>query len=537
MAIKSKNRSFFILLVKNYILFTLALALIAAAILYSVMAVEKTYMGVPQTEKILEKDSLLKSGNYEKLDTKTLFGNHGFFEVLNSDNEVIYFSDASRSTKSYTGDEVSLIKDFFSSQSRYAAEYKNEGQDGHILIEVSSYDEETMQVEELGYLILDRELYVLEDTLGLDKEKFTKNEYDYFLDQDPSNEGFGIYKYKFKNENGDDFSMIMHIDDVDMDDYEGYTRLYQLQIPIFLCCYVILIIIFIFWMNRKVKKPLEKLNTAILDFANGKRDGKVEYSGASEFVQISNSFNIMSEKLMESEKNQERLLEERQKILADISHDLRTPITVIQGYAKAVNDGMIAKEEEQKYLSTIYHKANVLAELIQVFYEYSKLEHPDFKLMLEKRDFCEFVREYLATKYEEIEMFGFLLEAEIPNDPILWTFDAVQMKRVFENVIGNSLKHNKPGTTIMVSLAKGEESVCITLGDDGAGIPEGIAETLFEPFIVGDESRNNKQGSGLGLAVVKKIVEAHNGSISLVQPGSHGMVTEIQIHLKWKGNK
>lgn len=529
MAIKLKNRSFFVLLVKNYIVFTLALAIVAAAIIYSMMLFERNYMGVPKTEDILKKVSLLKSENYEKLNTKELFGNNGFFEIVNSEDQIIYSSDKMRSLKSYTQGELESIHDFFSSQYMYAVEYENEGQDGRILIEVSSYDKSTMQVEELGYLILDKELYVLEDTLGLGKSKFTQKEYSYFLNQDPVQDGLSIYKYNFKNKDGETFALIMHIDDVDEKDYEKFNKVYQLQIPIFLFFYVILIIFFIIWMNRKVKKPLEKLNNAILEFANGQRSSKVEYSGASEFVQISNSFNIMSEKLIESEKKKEKLLEERQKILADISHDLRTPITVIQGYAKAINDGMIAEEEKQRYLSTIFNKANVLAELIQIFSDYSKLEHPDFKLVLREIDFCEFLREYLAMKYDEIDMAGFELDVDIPSEPILWKFDEVQMKRVFENIIGNSLKHNHKGTTITISVNENADSLSIKIGDNGVGIPEGIQATLFDPFVVGDDSRNNKQGSGLGLAIVRKIVEAHRGTISLMEPTSSAIVTVVSI--------
>ena len=111
MAIKSKNRSFFILLVKNYIIFTLALAIVAAAIIYSMMLLEKKYMGVPKTENILKQVSLLKSENYEKINTKELFGNNGFFEIVNSDDKIIYSSDKMRSQKTYTQGELESIHD------------------------------------------------------------------------------------------------------------------------------------------------------------------------------------------------------------------------------------------------------------------------------------------------------------------------------------------------------------------------------------------------------------------------------------------
>ena len=141
-------------------------------------------------------------------------------------------------------------------------------------------------------------------------------------------------------------------------------------------------------------------------------------------------------------------------MLADISHDLKTPITIIQGYAKAICDGVIKEENKQQYLQTIYHKSIVLNELINAFSEYSNLEHPDFRPVKTKVDICEYAREYLATKYNELVLGGFLIEVEIPEMIIWCQIDVQQMKRVFENLINNSVKHNKRGTMLFFSMKK-----------------------------------------------------------------------------------
>ena len=195
---------------------------------------------------------------------------------------------------------------------------------------------------------------------------------------------------------------------------------------------------------------------------------------------------------------------EKQRMLADISHDLKTPITVIQGYAKAVSDGLTDKETEKQYLKTIFTKTENLTEMINTFYDYSKLEHPEFSLVREKQDLAEFVREYLADKYNEIDLQGFTLEVEIPEEVMEYSFDGVQLKRVFDNIFSNAFKHNKPGTVIYFTLQQTDKTIRMEIGDNGTGIPKEIQENLFEPFTVGDDSRNNKQGSGLGLAVAKK---------------------------------
>jgi signal transduction histidine kinase len=220
-------------------------------------------------------------------------------------------------------------------------------------------------------------------------------------------------------------------------------------------------------------------------------------------------------------------------MLADISHDLKTPITVIQGYSKAIVDGMVSEEHMDKYLNTIYQKSNRLADLINEFYQYSRLEHPEFQLTMEPGDLSEYVREYVAGKYEELEVAGYELDVDIPEQPIYMPFDHVELCRVFENIITNTIRHNAPPTTIFVGMEflREKHQVRIRLGDDGEGIPEEIREHIFEPFVVGDESRNSKHGTGLGLSVAKRVVTAHGGKIRLLPTTETSWSTMYEIIL------
>ncbi|MCR4999418.1 MAG: HAMP domain-containing histidine kinase [Lachnospiraceae bacterium] len=233
-------------------------------------------------------------------------------------------------------------------------------------------------------------------------------------------------------------------------------------------------------------------------------------------------------------RNEERAVEAaRQKMLADISHDLKTPITVIQGYSKAIADGIVPEENREKYLNTIYQKSNHLADLINAFYDYSRLEHPQFRLKTEPGDLSEYLREYVAGKYEELELAGYELDVDIPEQPMYMPFDHLELRRVFENIISNTIKHNAPPTTLYVSMEyiKEKRHVRIRLGDDGSGIPEHLREHLFDPFVVGDESRNSKHGTGLGLSVARRVVEAHGGSIRLLEPEETSWSTMYEIVL------
>ncbi|MEA5011599.1 MAG: HAMP domain-containing sensor histidine kinase [Angelakisella sp.] len=156
----------------------------------------------------------------------------------------------------------------------------------------------------------------------------------------------------------------------------------------------------------------------------------------------------------------------------DISHDIKTPITVVQGYAKELCDGVIPVDERAKYLKTIEQKASGLNDLINTFYEYSKLEHPAYTLTQESVDICNYLRDYVAEQYAELELSGFTLEVDIPEEHIPCSIDRIQLRRAFANIIGNATKHNKAGTTLCFTLTPQADHARILLMDDGVGIPE-----------------------------------------------------------------
>ena len=273
------------------------------------------------------------------------------------------------------------------------------------------------------------------------------------------------------------------------------------------------------------------LEKAMTSYSTPSEKTTLSYSGPKELEQIISTFNDMSERLNDSEKKRIQTENEKQKMLADISHDLKTPITVIQGYAKAVSEGLVPQDEEKRYLDTICAKAENLSELINKFYEYSKLEHPEFNLVREKADLCEYFREYLAAKYEELDLQGFDMDIDIPDQIIEYSFDRFQLKRVFENIISNSVKVNPQGTTIYAAMKQEDGKIKIYLGDNGVGIPDNIRDDIFNPFIVGNESRTSGQGTGLGLAIARLIVESHGGDIRLADDKNGRYKTLFEIVL------
>ena len=231
---------------------------------------------------------------------------------------------------------------------------------------------------------------------------------------------------------------------------------------------------------------------------------------------------IVAEEVEKKEREEEELREQyeraRNLMLSDIAHDLRTPITTIGGYAKALNDGLVTSDEKRtEYLEAIENKAERMGDLITLLFDYVRLDSENFSLRMEKLDISELLRENAALLYADVEEKQMEFEIEIPEEPIVLSVDKLQFSRVIINLINNALKHNEANTTITLTMKQEKNNIQVIVKDNGTMIAPFIAEHVFEPFVVADASRESKGGSGLGLSIAKKIVEMHGWSIELLQ--------------------
>ena len=251
------------------------------------------------------------------------------------------------------------------------------------------------------------------------------------------------------------------------------------------------------------------------------------YRGPEEFAQIARNFLKLEKKLQESEEERRRLDREKRRLFADLSHDLKTPVTVISGYARALQDNMVPKQERQRYLGVIAKRAERLDELLQSFHEYSRLEHPRMQVKKSREDLCGIVRDYFAGRYQELELKGYFLKADLLEEPVWCGLDPGLFVRVLDNLVNNALKYNPKGTTLFVEVRRKGSRAELRIGDDGRGIEERPGESVFSPFVTGDDSRGGKHGSGLGLSIVREIVRLHGGTIRLEKEPTGGWSTEF----------
>lgn len=217
----------------------------------------------------------------------------------------------------------------------------------------------------------------------------------------------------------------------------------------------------------------------------------------------------------------------RNLMLSDIAHDIKTPITTICGYSKALSEGIVAKENRQSYLDAIYAKAMRMDELITLLFEYVKLESEGFTMHKEPGDLAELTREMAALLYADFEGREMELVLEIPEERMPFEMDRLQLGRAITNLLTNAIRYGKENGRVLVRLQDYE----LTVADDGEPIDPAFAAHIFEPFTRGDRARSSKGGSGLGLGISKKIVEMHGGRLILNRSFGEGYTKAFQIRL------
>lgn len=237
----------------------------------------------------------------------------------------------------------------------------------------------------------------------------------------------------------------------------------------------------------------------------------------------------VNELLQEEKEQKEAYDRQRNLLLSDIAHDIKTPITTVVGYARALADDVVEDEGKKKeYLQALYAKSMRMDELITLLFEYVQLDSDGFVLHKEKTDLGELLRENIALLYSDFEENDIELEIDIPEREFPCEVDKIQLGRAVTNILTNSVKYNKKGTKVCISL---HEQYQIRIADNGTVIDDELAQHIFEPFARGDKARNSRGGNGLGLSISSKIIAMHGGSLTLERQCKDGYAKAFIIRL------
>lgn len=287
--------------------------------------------------------------------------------------------------------------------------------------------------------------------------------------------------------------------------------------------YLIILAIFAFIYSRitaaRITIPLKKLTDGTRLLREGDYSARVDLRLKNEFAELQNTFNDMAARIEHEIFLRRKSEEDRRRLILDISHDLKNPMSGIQGYAELLMQKKdVSDEEREEQLKIILNNSKRANRLLSELFELSQIDSPEFSLKLQKTDICECLRQLCGELVLQLEHTGFRYEFEIPEDSVFVMLDADRFSRIFQNLANNTLRYNPSGTLVTVSLSVENDQVYIDFCDDGVGIPEHLAENIFKPFVRADEARNSKTGgSGLGLSIAKKIAEAHGGDLFLLR--------------------
>ncbi|MEG7531542.1 MAG: HAMP domain-containing sensor histidine kinase, partial [Hungatella sp.] len=290
------------------------------------------------------------------------------------------------------------------------------------------------------------------------------------------------------------------------------------------------------WVYKSLLKPLGKLQSATQEIKNGNLDFtmEVEDEADDEIGQLCQDFEEMRIRLKESAEEKIQYDKENKELISNISHDLKTPITAIKGYVEGIMDGVASSPEKlDKYIRTIYNKANDMDRLIDELTFYSKIDTNKIPYTFTKinvagyfRDCVEEVGLDMESHNIELGYFNY-----VDEDAVVIA-DAEQMRRVINNIIGNSVKYlDKKKGIINIRIKDIGDFVQVEIEDNGKGIATKDLSNIFDRFYRTDSSRTSSQGgSGIGLSIVRKIIEDHGGRIWATS--KEGIGTEIHFVLR-----
>lgn len=277
----------------------------------------------------------------------------------------------------------------------------------------------------------------------------------------------------------------------------------------------VLVFIFFFYITKRKMKQIEAMAQGVKEIEKGNLAYRIEKKGEDEIASLTENINNMAEELMDNIEKERKLEKQKNELITNVSHDLRTPLTSIMGYLRLLRDSKYEnKEQHDEYTRIAFAKSEQLKNLIEDLFEYTKLTNE--QVVLEKQEVC--INELLEQLIEELvpqaEEHGLTFVKKFPEERTYAAIDSDKMVRVFDNLLMNAIKYSKDDGEIKVSLQRQRRDVQIVIANHSEEFTREELGSLFERFYKKDQSRSRvTEGSGLGLAIAKSIVELQGGSI------------------------
>lgn len=292
------------------------------------------------------------------------------------------------------------------------------------------------------------------------------------------------------------------------------------MIPILIFIIIFLIILngLQYFLRVKMKKNLKEIHTRLSDIIINESAEKVLLQTDQEAVQlVLNQINRFLSYNQKVKADYVKAKDSSSKMLSNMSHDLKTPLTVILGYVEKLNLNDNMTEDERKEVSDrLYQKTKDVINLLNQFFDLVKIDADDYAIPLKQVAINEVCRKTVLEFYELLKSKGIQVEIVIPEQPLYILGNEEALSRIFNNLISNSIRYGSDGGMFGVTVREEEEFVAVDIWDNGKGIETIHQDRIFERLYTLDDARNPEfQGSGLGLSITKRLTESMKGSIHL----------------------
>lgn len=359
------------------------------------------------------------------------------------------------------------------------------------------------------------------DLVFYDESKFIGSDVDYLK--------MFTYNFDFSNGKPGQVSILLSVDTV----YRKIVFVMISTISIYSSIFILIAIFLVIWIVTSINRNIGIFEKASNEISVGNLDTAIEIKGKNEFNQLADTFNSMTENLKAANMERERLEKDKRDMIANISHDLRSPMTSIRGYVQGIKDGM-AKDPEvfNEYLETIMLKTDMIELLIKDLNEIYTMDQKIAEFKYERINLKHFLIDCVEELSFDFKESDASLNLREVGNHIFVDIDPQKMRRVIVNILNNASKYRgKNNLKVDIGVMSNREEAVIYFADNGMGVEFSSVDKIFDRFFRGDKSRNLDQpGSGIGLSICKDIVEAHGGRIWA--ESRPGVGTTINIALK-----
>jgi len=270
---------------------------------------------------------------------------------------------------------------------------------------------------------------------------------------------------------------------------------------------IVIALLITFFLSRRILAPIKALTLTAGRLGKGDFSQRVQFKGKDEVGELGRAFNSMASDL-------ERAEQLRRNMVADVAHELRTPLSNLRGYLEAVRDGV--KKLDAATIRSLDEEAVLLSRLVDDLQELSLLEAGELRLVCQKEDISELVKQTAAAVQAQATARGLMLAVNLPEKLPLVNIDSHRISQVLRNLLENAVAHTAKRGSITVTASQKGNWVEVAVMDTGEGIPAKDLPNIFERFYRVDKSRARATGgSGLGLTIAKRLVEAHGGRITV----------------------